>query len=130
MIVTITAAYAAILALAYIAVSFAVSFARGRLGVSLGDGGKPEMLVRIRQHGNMAEYVPFALLLMALAEAGGLGAAWVHAAGLLLLAGRALHLLGFSEARFAFPARVTGMLATYGAMLIAAGFPLFRMLGL
>ena len=117
---TITATYAAILAVFYIALSFHVSITRGKTGVRLGDGGNPAMLAAMRRHGNMAEFVPFALVLMALAELTGLAAPWLHAAGAVLIAARLVHLFGIAETGGSFPARVAGTLATYGAMLIPA----------
>ncbi len=47
----------------------------------LGDGGDPALLQRIRVHANFVEYVPFALLLLALVEMSGLRREWVGRAG-------------------------------------------------
>lgn len=118
MTLTITATYAAIIALYYIAWSFNVTFTRIRTDISIGDGGNPSMLLAIRQHGNMAEYIPLALIMMAFAELGGLSSPWLHAAGLLLLGGRLLHPFGMAG-RDAL--RIAGQSATYGAILIPAG---------
>lgn len=128
MSVATTALYAAALGLFYIALSFKVSFTRGATDISLGDGGNRTMLAAIRRHGNFAEYTPFALVLMGFAEIGGLGTAWLHAAGLLLLAGRVVHLFAITEEGGPLPARVVGMLSTYAAMLIAIGGILFAAL--
>ena len=112
-----TAVYAALLGVFFVVLSFYVSGIRGKTGVDLGDGGNREMLVAMRRHGNTAEFVPFALLLMAMAETLGLGATWLHSCGLLLLAGRLIHPFGIAENGGSFPARVIGQLATYSAIV-------------
>lgn len=117
--ITITATYAAVLAILFIAFSFYVSAVRGKTDIGLGDGGNIKMLVAIRRHGNMAEFVPFALILMAFAELMGLGSTWLNLAGLLLVAGRLTHPFGVGEAGGVLAARIAGQLATYAAMLIA-----------
>lgn len=94
--------------------------ARAHSGVSLGDGGNAWLLARIRRHGNFTETAPFALLLLGLAEASGMAAGWLHAAGLLLVAGRFAHPFGIAAPQGFFPARVFGTLATGASALIAA----------
>ena len=116
----ITAMYAAIFGILFIGFSLYVSAVRAKTGVSTGDGGNIAMVVAMRRHGNMAESTPFALLLMALAEANDLSAMWVHIAGLVLIAGRLIHPFGIGEGGGNFPARIVGQSATYIAMAIAA----------
>ena len=120
MSIQITALYAAILGAFFIVFSFYVSSVRAKTGVSTGDGGDIEMIVAMRRHGNMAESTPFALLLMALAEANGLSSLWIHIAGLSLIAGRLIHPYGISVEGGNFPARIVGQSATYVAMAIPA----------
>lgn len=120
MLLAVTPTYAALLAFFYIAASFYVSITRGKTGVRLSDGGNATMLVAIRRHGNMAEFVPLALLMMALGELTGLSATWLHICGALLVIGRAVHPFGITEDGGPIVARVVGMLSTYAAMLIPA----------
>ncbi|MDJ0638377.1 MAG: MAPEG family protein [Paracoccaceae bacterium] len=117
---TLTATYAAVLAIFYVAMSAYVIATRVRTHVNLGDGGNPQMLLAIRRHGNMAEYVPFALLLMALAEILGAGTIWLHATGILLIAGRFLHPFGLTLAEGTPASRVIGTLATFAAIIAPA----------
>lgn len=117
----ITATYAALLALFFIALSFYVIITRAKTDVLVGDGGNPRMLVAIRRHGNMAEYVPLALLMMGLAEMLGLGAFWLHACGIALIAGRLIHPFGITESSGSLAPRVVGVLATMAAIVIPAG---------
>lgn len=117
----ITATYGAVLALIYVGMTAYVIRARVIADINLGDGGDPQMLLAIRRHGNMAEYVPFALLLMGFAEVLGLASMWLHVAGLALVAGRLLHPLGMHIAEGNIAPRVAGTLSTLAAILIPTG---------
>lgn len=86
-----TAFWAALLAPVCLWLSLRVIGLRRRLKVGIGTGGQPAIERAMRAQANFAEYVPFALLLLALAEAGGAPAAIIHALGATLLAGRAAH---------------------------------------
>ena len=88
MSVSITAFYAGILALIFVALAINVTRHRAKLHVSIGDGGNPEMLRMIRLHGNAAEYIPFAVLLMALYELNGGWHIALHIVGIALIVGR------------------------------------------
>jgi len=66
--VQITSTYAAILAIVFVVLSVRVVMQRCAVQVSLGDGGNLSLLRRQRAHANFAEYVPLALILMALTE--------------------------------------------------------------
>ena len=118
MTLTITPLYAALLALMSLGLTYYVILGRARTHVSIGDGGDMDLATRIRRHGNFHENVPLSLILMLLAEAGGLGAAWLHAVGLLLLVGRALHAPGLSHARAVTFGRIAGLSANHLANLI------------
>ncbi|GAB1596361.1 MAPEG family protein [Lysobacter claricitrinus] len=73
-----------------------VALRRGRK-IGLGDGGDPQLLQRIRVHANFIENVPFALVLLALLELGGLDRMWVAVLGGVLFVARSLHALGLSR---------------------------------
>jgi hypothetical protein len=99
-------------ALPLIAIWFAlwmgVTSSRPAFKASIGDAGSPELLLKIRRHGNFIEWVPFALILMVLAEAQGAGAYWLHAAGALLLIGRIAHPFGLKIDNPNHPLRYVG----------------------
>ncbi|MGH6931676.1 MAG: MAPEG family protein [Dongiaceae bacterium] len=114
---TVTPLYAALLALFFMFLSFRVIGLRRSAGIGLGDGGNSVLFRRQRAHGNFAEYVPLALLLMALAELQGLPAWKLHAIGLLLVAGRPLHAFGVSREPEVIRLRAIGMILTFGALL-------------
>jgi uncharacterized membrane protein YecN with MAPEG domain len=84
----ITAAYAAVLALLVVVLGVNVTMHRVKLGVPIGDGGNAQMLRMIRLHGNAAEYIPLALVLMAIYEVNGGWHIALNIAGIALIAGR------------------------------------------
>ncbi len=95
---TITLLYAGLLAFVFLTLSFRVIALRQH-GASLGDGGDPVLLRRIRAHGNFSEYVTFILVMMALLEMSHVSGMILHALGVTLLIARLLHgyALSFSE---------------------------------
>lgn len=115
---TATPLYAGILALLYVALAFHVIQGRWKSRIGLGAGGDAGMLTRIRMHGNFAEYVPFCLLLMLLAELGGAAAIWLHALGMALVLGRLAHAVGLSRTDGASVWRAFGMAATFGVLIV------------
>jgi len=109
---TITPLYAGILAIVFFILSMRVVALRGS-GISLGDGGNPVMLRRMRGHGNFAEYVPLILLLIAFLELSHFSAVLLHGLGIALVAARVLHgyALSFTE-KFKF-GRFWGTVLTF-----------------
>lgn len=89
--------YAGLLGLLLIALSTQVVLARRRFHVRLGHGTEEGMQQAVRVQANFAEYVPFAVLLLVLAEITGLPTEAVHGAGILLVASRVLHAWGLSH---------------------------------
>ncbi len=90
-----TPLYAGLLALLYLVLSYRIVVLRRR-GVSLGDGGNPVLLRRIRAHGNFSEYVPFILILIGILELSHLPNIILHLLGITLLVARLLHGYAFS----------------------------------
>lgn len=107
----ITALYTGILAILFLALSARVVAVRGR--VSLGDGGDPEVLRRMRGHANFAEYVPLILLMMALLETQHLAAWQLHAMGASLVFARLVHGIALSFTRKWFFGRFAGSALTF-----------------
>jgi uncharacterized membrane protein YecN with MAPEG domain len=116
----ITAFYASLLAFLFIALSARVIAQRRAARVELGDGNDKDLMRRIRIHANFAEYVPFALLLMALAESLAPPRPLIHLAGLLLVAGRVMHAWGVTGGLPRLRFRVYGMMLTLGSIGISA----------
>jgi uncharacterized protein len=122
MALQITSLYASILAIAAITLAIIVSTKRGKYGVSIMDGGHPELALWIRKHGNFAEAVPFALFMMALAEIRGMPATWLHVIGALLLISRVAHVYGLSNERPTEPFRIAGTVGTHLTILGAVAY--------
>ncbi|GAH01977.1 unnamed protein product, partial [marine sediment metagenome] len=104
----ITAFYAALLGLFFVFLSFRVIGWRRLKSVELGHGEDSELLRRMRVHANFAEYVPFTLLLMAIAKSMTAPRPLIHIAGLILIAGRLLHAYGLSQTPHILRLRVGG----------------------
>ena len=113
MAISITALYAGILGLAVVALGINVTVHRVKLQVPLGDGGKPQMLRMIRLHGNAAEYIPLALVLMALYELDGGSPAALHIVGMALIVGRVLQTWGMWSTEAPGLARGSGQTLTW-----------------
>jgi uncharacterized protein len=116
----ITAFYASLLSLLFLLLSARVIAQRRAARVEIGDGDSKQLLRRMRVHGNFVEYVPFALLLMALAESLKAPAGLLHLVGLVLVAGRFIHAYGLSQTPHVLRLRTLGMMATFTAISAAA----------
>jgi uncharacterized membrane protein YecN with MAPEG domain len=92
----ITALYAGLLAPLFILLSIRVIDVRRTARISIGHGDDPELLRRMRVHANFAEYAPFALISLALAESLGTSSYILHAVGLIFIFGRYVHAFGLS----------------------------------
>lgn len=116
----LTALYAAILALIIVALGINVTVHRVKLQVSLGDGGNPQMRRMIRLHGNAVEYLPLALILMALYELNG-GIHWaLHVIGIALVAGRVIQTAAMWGNDLPKPGRGIGQVLTWGSIAVLA----------
>lgn len=119
---TITPLYAAILAVWFFVLSLRVVLCRvGPRGPSLGDGGNPMILRRIRAQANFSEYVPLVLLLIGFVEYNAYPTWWVHILGALLLSGRLLHGYALSFTSESVFGRSAGIVLTFLSLLAAAG---------
>ncbi len=113
-----TALYAAVFAVFLIVIAFRVIFRRNAAKVALNDGGDAALGKRIRVHGNFTEYVPLALILMGLCEINGAAPWIIHAMGVVLLAGRLMHVWAIESENL--PRRIAGMSATFLVLLAGA----------
>ena len=114
------ALYAGLLGLVLLALTVSVSAARSRTKTNLGDGGDEVLRRRIRAHGNFCEFVPLAVLLLALSEHLNLGTLWIHLLGILLLLSRLAHAYGISQADEVFAFRIFGMAGTFLVLAVTS----------
>ena len=91
MSLTITAIYASLAGLLLLVLSFRVVRSRRKLSVGLGDGGQESLLRAQRAQANFIEYVPIALILLAVAESQVLTGWLLYTAGTILVLARLLH---------------------------------------
>jgi uncharacterized membrane protein YecN with MAPEG domain len=121
----ITALYASLFTLGVIVLANVVSAKRGRAGISILHGDNLDLALAIRRHGNLIENAPLMLILMGLCEANGLGAAWLHAMGIVFLVARAAHVAGLSVDKVTAPLRLAGGIGTQLPMLGAVAYLLW-----
>ncbi len=119
---------AALHALLYLALSLRVVLRRRASRVGVGSGGDAVLARRVRVHANFAEYVPLALLLLALLELCGAAPALVWTCGLGLLLARVLHALGLGASAGYSSGRFAGTLLTFVLLLAMALAGLWQML--
>lgn len=120
MLLPLTSIYAALLGLLLVVLSMNVSRVRGVAKVSLGDGGHQGLIHAIRAQGNFIEYVPMAVILIALAEGQNAPAVAIHVLGVALVVGRVLQALGLVRAKAPMAFRFVGSLTTYLVILLTA----------
>lgn len=87
----VTALYAGLIGLLAIAIGFPAGMMRGKLNISVGDGGNKDLLLAMRRHGNFAEWAPLALLLIALLEMNIAPKTPIHVLGAGLVLARIAH---------------------------------------
>lgn len=128
MILPVTGLYAAILGLMLLVLKFRVIGARRRLKVDVLDGGESDVTRRMRVHGNFAEHVPMALILMAVVEVNGAEAWNIHALGVVLIIARILHAHGLERIPGKSFGRAAGVLGTTAVIVSAALLGLHQIL--
>jgi uncharacterized membrane protein YecN with MAPEG domain len=89
--------FASLHALLLLALIAPISRHRHRHKIGLGSGGDPVLERKIRAHANFIEFVPIALVLLALLELAGLQPGWLWMFGVVLLLARVMHALGLSR---------------------------------
>lgn len=94
MLLPITALYAGLLALIGFGLAAGSGSIRSKTGVSFGDGGNVDQIVAVRRHGNFAEWVPLALILLAILELNQVSSTAINVLGGWLVVARILHPIG------------------------------------
>jgi len=120
------AVYAALLGLLAALLTVRVIVQRVKLGVTAGDGAKPELAQAIRAHANLAEQAPIALLLLVLAELTGTPSLVVHGLGAALVLARLASAWGLSRSLGPTFARQSGAGLTVVVIVAASLLILLR----
>jgi uncharacterized membrane protein YecN with MAPEG domain len=113
----VTALYAGILGLMAIPIAMRAGFTRARLNISVGDGGNRDLLLAMRRHANFAEWVPLALILIALLEMNIALKLPIHILGAVLVAARASHAFALRADTMQGVGRLFGAMST--ALVVA-----------
>ena len=130
MIPTISALYAGLCGLLLLGLAVLVVARRRSAKIGIGVRDDRELERRVRAHGNAAEYVPIALLLLLVAELSGLGGTWLHAAGIGLVVARVAHAWGLTNSAGTSPGRFVGTLGTWIVILALSIWLVMRGAGL
>jgi uncharacterized protein len=128
-VIRVTPLYAAASGAMFIGFSAYISRLRGQLHVGLGDGGAKILQRAVRVHGNFAEFVPLALILLLIAELQGAPPLVVHALGVALLVARVAHAAGLYRSSGTSPGRFFGTALTWTMILGNAGVCVYYALG-
>jgi uncharacterized protein len=120
---TIVPIYAALLAIGYLALAVGVIRLRKSRRISIGVGSDDDLERAVRVHSNFGEYVPFALLLLSMAEMQGASHIVLNILCILLLVGRGAHAWGLSNKDLRF--RTVGVVATF-SVIAAVSLMLLR----
>ena len=115
----VTALYAALLGLVALALILTTGRIRTGTDISLGHGTNDKLLEAMRRHANWVENVPFALLMIAVAEINGASKLWLHALGAALLIARIIHPFGIKSQNMRTLPRFIGMLGTVFVIVAA-----------
>ncbi len=116
----ITALYAGLLGLMAIVLAFLAGRLRGSKEISIGDGGDPELLLAMRRHANFIEYVPLALVLIAIVELSGAPALAIHLLGGGLFVARIFHAVGLKADSMAGAPRAVGAVGTLLVVVVSS----------
>ncbi|MCC5855456.1 MAG: MAPEG family protein [Idiomarina sp.] len=130
MFLPITSLFAGLLTLLLIVLSIRIIRIRWQERVGLGVGESKALEAAVRIHGNFTEYVPLALVLMALMELGGASAAILYALGGLLFIARIMHATGLTKSAGVSIYRTIGVLGTFFVLFFQAAYLLGYVVGI
>lgn len=116
----VTGIFLGVFGLLLLALAWHVIRKRRSARIGLGDGGDKRLLSAIRIHGNFAEYVPMAMLLMAAAELNRARPSLLYGCGVVLVAARVAHAWGLNRSSGASTQRVMGTVGTFAVIATLA----------
>ncbi len=120
--ITLTAAGAAALINIWLAVRVGQKRVAGK--ISIGDGGHPPLIARMRAHANFSEYTPYFLILVALIEMASGTSLWLWLVTGAYLLSRVAHGIGMDVVEGDSKLRGIGILVT---MLSLAGLAIYAL---
>lgn len=127
--IPITGLYTGLTIILAVILGAGIGVYRGRKKVSIGDGGDPEVLLRMRRHGNLVETAALTLLAMAIIEMNGAPAGLMHGLGIAYILSRIAHPIGLQIDSVSHPLRAIGAMGSTLVMVIAGGFAIWQFVG-
>ena len=127
--VPVTGLYTGLTIILAIILGAGIGFYRGKKNISVGDGGDPEVLLRMRRHGNLVETAALTLLAMAIIEINGAPNALLHGLGVAYILSRIAHPIGLQVDSVSHPLRAIGAMGSTLVMLIAGGYAIWQFIG-
>ena len=91
----------------------------------IGTGDNVAMIKAVRAHGNAAEYVPLALILIGALEMSGAARPLLHGLGIGLTASRLAHAQGIYSSLGTSPGRLVGTLLIWAVYLVGGAACLY-----
>ena len=122
----ITLFVASLHVLFFLLLSIRVILHRKAHRIGVGTGGNEVMTRKVRVQANFAEYVPLALLMLALLELSGTDAGVLWTCGLVLLLARVAHAIGLGGSAGYSAGRFGGTILTFAVLLAMAVIGLWR----
>lgn len=129
MFLPITSMFAALLTLLLLVLSIRIIRIRWQERVGLGIGESKALEVAVRVHGNFVEYVPLALILLALVEFSAASPVLLYGLGGLLFVARVCHAIGLTRSIGTSIYRTIGVLGTFIVLLVQALYLLGLVVG-
>ena len=117
---TISLFYAGLLGLIALGVAMPAGRTRAQHNVSVGDGGHPDLLLAMRRHANFAEWVPIAIILIALLELNHVRPPAIHVLGAVLVIARLCHAFGLKGETMRSTGRFVGAIGTVLVVAVAS----------
>ncbi|MEE2915006.1 MAG: MAPEG family protein, partial [Pseudomonadota bacterium] len=93
---------------------------RGKTKISIGDGGNQEMLLAMRRHANFVEYVPLALIIIAMMEMNRAPDHAIHGLAGALVVARIAHAFGLHHSNIMTGGRIGGAMLTALVTVVAS----------
>ena len=119
MLIPITGLYTGLTIILAIVLGMGIGLYRGKTKISIGDGGDPEVLLRMRRHGNLLETAALTLLAMGIIEMNGADPLLLHGLGSVYILARIAHPIGLKADDVTPPLRAIGAGFSTLVMLIA-----------
>ena len=118
--------YCGILGFILIFLSIRISYLRRKFGIGLGDGDVKELRKAIRVHGNTAEFIPYAAILLLLVESQTLKMEnYIHISASCLILGRILFAWGLTGSSGPSFGRFLGTALTWLTILFLSGLNIY-----